>query len=83
MNNHGNYKTRYDILVSAGDDSESSAIGPAFQFQDVGIFELHLTGSNIPDHVGKGDNLHIVAQVEDFNSTQCLFFLKPVSTEVR
>lgn len=84
MNNHGSYKTRYDILIAAGDYSETSMTGPNFQFKDVNIVtDLHLTGSNIPDGIGKGDNLHIVAQVEDFNRVQGLFFLKPVSTEVR
>jgi Domain of unknown function (DUF4839) len=84
MNNHGDNKTRYDILVNAGDYSESSTIGPNFKFKDVNIvLDLHLTGSNIPDSVGTGDNLHIIAQVEDYNSTQCLFSLKPISTGVR
>jgi len=83
MQNHGDYNTRYDILILAGDYSESSAIGPFFQFRDVNTFDLHLTGSNVPDSVGTGDNLHIIARVGDFNSTQCHFFLEPVSTEVR
>ena len=83
MNNHGDYKTRYDMLILAGDYSESSAIGPNFQFRDVSTLDLHFTGSNVPDSVGKRDNLHITAQVEDYNSTQCLFFLGPVSTQVR
>jgi hypothetical protein len=84
MNNHGDYKTRYDILVGAGDYSNSSASGPNFQFKNVNTtYDLHLTGSNIPDTIGVGDNLHIVAQVEDYNTTQQLFFLKPISTEVR
>ena len=84
MNNHGTYKTRYDMLVSAGDYSETTAIGPAFQFRDVGISDLNLTGSRIPDYVGMGDNLHIVAQIEGYDSNRgCLFFLDPVSTTVR
>jgi hypothetical protein len=83
MNNHGDYDTRFDILVLPGDFSESSAIGPTFQFRDVNIFDLHLAGSNIPDSVGQGVNLHVIAQVGDYNSSNCLFFLDPVSTEVR
>ena len=46
-------------------------------------FDLHLTGSNIPDSLRQGDNLRVIAQVEDYNSTQSLLFLEPVSTEVR
>lgn len=84
MNNHGDYKTRYDILVGAGNYSATSTTGPNFQFKDVNIVtDLHLTGSNIPDGIGKGDNLHIIARVEGFNRVQGLFFLEPVSTTVR
>lgn len=83
MNKHAANDTRYDILILAGDYSESSAIGPNFQFQDVGIFELHLTGSNVPDSIGAGINLRIIATVRDFDRATCRFFLKPVSTEVR
>jgi hypothetical protein len=84
MSNHGSYKTRYDILVYAGNYSKISTIGPNFQFKDVNIVsDLHLTGANIPDTLGVGRNLHIVASVEGFNRVQELFFLKPISTEVR
>lgn len=84
MNPHGNSKTRYDILISAGNFSETKMLGPNFQFKDVNIVsDLHLTGSNIPDALGMGQNLRIIAQVEGFNSVQELFFLKPISTEVR
>lgn len=83
MSNHGDYETRYDILVRSGDFSESSANGPNFQFRDVNISDLHLAGSSIPDSVRQGDNLHVVAQVEGYDRSSCLFFLDPVSTEVR
>jgi Domain of unknown function (DUF4839) len=84
MSKHGDEHSRYDILVRPRDYSETSAIGPSFQFKDVNIsFDLHLTGSNIPESLRQGDNLHVIAQVEDYNSTQRLLFLDPVSTEVR
>jgi Domain of unknown function (DUF4839) len=84
MNHHGDYTTRYDILVGAGDFSETSSSGPNFQFDDVNIVsDLHLTGSNIPAAIGVGDNLHVVARVGDYNSTSELFRLEPVSTQVR
>lgn len=63
-----------DMLIYSGDYSETSSNGgPAFKF----------TPPNIPDNVSQGDNVHIVAQVGEFNRIQCLFFLDPVSTEVR
>lgn len=84
MNNHGSFKTRYDILIAAGDYSKSKMTGPNFQFKDVNIVnDLRLTGANVPDTIGAGQNLHIIATVEGYNRTQELFFLKPVSTTVR
>lgn len=84
MSNHGSSKSRYDILIAAGAYSKSTMTGPNFQFKDVNIVsDLRLTGSNIPDTIGVGQNLHIIAKVEGYNRVQELFFLKPVSTEVR
>lgn len=84
MMNHGTYSTRYDLLIGTGDYNETASSGPNFKFEDVNIVnDLHLTGSNVPDAVGVGDNLRIVARVGDYNDTQQLLFLKPVSTEVR
>lgn len=82
MNNHGDYDTRYDFLIVAGDFSETSQVGPTFQFEDVGILDLNLNGSNVPESIGTGDNLHIVATVEEYTEG-CLLLLDPVSTEVR
>lgn len=83
MGNHGDADTRFDILIQPGDFSETSAIGPTFQFRDVGIADLHLTGPNIPDQIRAGDNLKIVAKVGSFDSGNCLFQLDPVSVEFR
>lgn len=83
MGPHGDYDTRYDIQLSPGDYSETTTIGPAFQFRDVGIADLHLTGPNIPEAIGQGDNIHVVAKVMEFDATQCLFLLDPVSTAAR
>ena len=81
--NHEDHDTRYDILVAPGDFSETSQVGPTFQFRNVGILDLHLTGSNIPDNVGQGMNLHVKATVGDYEDASCLFLLDPVSTQVR
>lgn len=85
MNHHDSSTTRYDILVNAGDFSATKAIpGPNFQFRDVNVtYDLKLTGSNIPDMIGVGQNLRVVAKVDTFISNQCLFLLDPVSTQVR
>ncbi|WP_158074050.1 DUF4839 domain-containing protein [Micromonospora sp. CB01531] len=86
MNHHGDYKTRYGILVFAGDSTGSGVTGPNFQFKDVNITsDLRLTGSNIPDTIGVGQKLRITAEVEGYAGPeyQDLFLLDPVSTEVR
>ncbi|WP_170977745.1 DUF4839 domain-containing protein [Blastococcus sp. CCUG 61487] len=82
--NHGSYTTRYDLLINTGDYSTTSSLGPSFKFEDVNITnDLHLTGPDIPDAIGVGDNLRIIARVVEYNSNSQLFLLKPVSTQVR
>ncbi|MFD3531336.1 DUF4839 domain-containing protein [Streptomyces sp. NPDC058664] len=80
---HGDYDTRYDFLLGPGDKGPSTGIGPAFQYEDVNILNLKLTGRNTPDTVRAGDKFRFVAEVREFNAKQCLFFLEPVSTETR
>ncbi|MGG3916019.1 DUF4839 domain-containing protein [Rossellomorea vietnamensis] len=81
---HGNYKTRYNILILAGDYGQTINNGPSFQFKDVNIVsDLKLTGSNIPDTIGTGQNLHITAAIEGYDENSGLFRLDPISTEIR
>ena len=80
---HNSYKTRFDFLIHAGDYNPNSTHGPNFKFSDVAYYDLHLTGANIPDSIGTGQNLHIVAEILEYNSTQELFYLKPVTTSAR
>ncbi|RXZ51911.1 DUF4839 domain-containing protein [Agromyces binzhouensis] len=83
MANHNGYSTRYDILISAGDYSETSAWGPAFQFRDVNTtFDLHYSG-NAPDTIGVGTNLLVTAEVDQYEPNSCLFLLEPVETAFR
>jgi len=83
MSFHENYDTRYDFLIYAGDYSEDSANGsPAMQIKDVNFYDLHLTGDNVPEAIGTGDNLHIIAKVDDFINDY-LIILKPISSEIR
>lgn len=82
---HGDNKTRYDILISFGDyNATRSSGGPNFQFRDVNaVYDLHLIGDNVPDSIGVGDDLRILAQVGAYEPESLLFLLKPVSTGVR
>ncbi|UOB12260.1 DUF4839 domain-containing protein [Streptomyces sp. HP-A2021] len=83
MASRGDYDTRYDFLLGPGDKGPNTKAGPAFKYEDVNIFDLRLTGKKIPATVGAGDTFRFVAKVGEFNADQCLFFLDPVSTEVR
>lgn len=84
MMKHQNSTTRYDILIYAGDYSETTFSGPSFKFEDVNVaLDLNLTGSNIPESIGTGQNLRITAEVENYNETSGLFFLNPISTKIR
>ena len=83
MSYHGDYTTRYDFLISPWDYSETSISGPYFKFEDCNVFDLNLIGDNVPDAVGIGDNLHFVAKIINYDETSQLFYLDPISTEVR
>ncbi|ANU26282.1 DUF4839 domain-containing protein [Planococcus versutus] len=80
---HGKYKTRYDILINVGDYRETNFSGPDFKFDDVGMLDLNLTGSEIPDTIGYRQNLFITAIVDEYDENPGLFFIKPISTEIR
>ncbi|MFV0249871.1 MAG: DUF4839 domain-containing protein [Bacilli bacterium] len=80
LTNHESYKTRYEMLVSAGDYDENHQIGPTFKFEDIATYEIDYGNQ---DQVTAGTNVHIIAEVESFNTNSQLFFLKPVSVSVR
>ncbi|WP_064078155.1 DUF4839 domain-containing protein [Prescottella equi] len=81
MGPHGGAKTRYDILINAGDFSDTP--GPNFQFRDVNtVNDLHWVGS-VPDTVGVGANLSVTAEVDRYEERSCLFLLAPVTTAAR
>ncbi|MDN3428544.1 DUF4839 domain-containing protein [Microbacterium sp. APC 3898] len=80
---HGDNTTRYDILIAVGDSSQTTYSGPDFKFEDVNVFDLNLIGSEVPETIGMGQNLRITAVVEEYEENSGLFFLNPVSSEIR
>lgn len=76
---HGNYNTRFDYLVSAGDYDPNHQIGPTFKFEDVNYYDLN---TNL-DTVSVGLNVRIIAEVVSFDSNSGLFYLEPVSVTSR
>jgi len=83
MSYHGDYTTRYDFLISPWDYSETSVTGPNFKFEDCNIFDLNLIGDNVPDVLEVGDNLRFVARIKNYDETSQLFYLDPISSEIR
>lgn len=84
MTPHGDASTRYDILLVFGDYSDTQSFGgPSFQFRDVNTTsDLHYVG-DIPDTIGVGTNVHVVAEVGAFDPATTLFQLTPVTTQFR
>lgn len=83
MTPHDGASTRYDILLSAGDFSETESPGPMFQFRDVNTtHDLHLA-DGAPDSLGVGTSLHVTAQVAEYETSSCLLLLEPIQTAVR
>jgi hypothetical protein len=87
LQNHGDYDTRYDILLNTGDFNETTLAGiqngPSFKFEDVNFSDLNFTGPDAPDSITTGDDVTVTASVEEWNPDNCLFFLDPVSTRAR
>lgn len=77
--NYGDYETRYDYLVSAGDYAPDSQRGPSFKFENVNWYDLNTD----LDTVSVGLNVHIVAKVDHYDENSGLFYLIPVSVTGR
>lgn len=83
MQPHEDDDTRYDILMLAGDFNGGANPGPNLVFRDVNTTsDMHWTGDTT-DTIGPGTNLHVVAEVGDYDADHCLLLVDPVSTQVR
>lgn len=77
LENHENYKTRYDFLLSAGDYSEDSQDGPTFKLEDYNV-----SNEAFPDDsYAIGDSIHMVAKVGEFKNS--VFYLTPIKVTHR
>lgn len=83
--NHGSYKTRYDILMSAGDyiNEDTANPGPIFRFEDVNCSDLGISDLSLPGFVSEGTNISIKAEVDSFDSNSGIFELEPIIIEER
>lgn len=78
---HGNYDTRYDFLLSAGNyiNADTANPGPIFQFEDVSRFDLGFEGEGL----SVGNNVHILAKVISYSPDSLLFKLDPEKITLR
>ncbi len=76
MSSHNGAKTRFDVLIYAGDYSETSAKGPHMQYKDVNYRDMGASGI---DSVHMGLNVRIRAKVGSYNSSSDILSLTPVS----
>ena len=85
MMNHDGYKTRYDILLSAGDyvDENTANPGPVFKVQGCEYQRAWNRRSVPASFVAAGSNVRVTAKVDSFDAERGIFYLKPVLVEER
>lgn len=80
LTNHNKYKTRYDILLSAGDYVDENTVnpGPTFKFKDVNLGDMGIKELFLPDYISIGSNIKIKAKVVSYNENDGILELDPV-----
>ncbi len=81
MAEHGDYETRFDVLIYPDDYSETTVIGPPFRVLDVNYYDFNLIGPDAPDSIMMGMNVRIVGKIVDWDDPS--FTLEIISTKVR
>ena len=76
---HGDYKTRFDFLIHAGDYSTTDVIGPEMRFEEKTIYNLN----TYMNSASTGDNVHIVATILGYRPGSGTVELDPVSVSYR
>ncbi len=78
--NHGDYDTRWDILLSVGDwiDENTVSPGPIFKFNDVNTSNMGIEDLFLPAYICIGSDVHIIARIGEFNEDTGIFLLTPV-----
>lgn len=83
IDNHGDYKTRYDLLIGEGDYMEENLYGPIFKFEDVGVRDLGIEDLYLPSFVKAESNVYVIAKVVEYKEVSGLFILDPISVSPR
>lgn len=80
LQHHESFKTRWDVLLGAGDFNPNSALGPNFHLTDVNFYDMNVSGG---DSIATGTNVHVVAEVGDYDANSQLFELDIISMQIR
>lgn len=80
---HGDYDTRYDFLVLAGNYSETGSKGPNFKFEDVNCNDFDADFLTFPEPYETGKNVVVRAVVDEYNAVQQIMYLEPISMKIR
>lgn len=83
LSNHGDYDTRYDILVMGGDFDENHMYGPNFSFRNVNLINLGIEELFLPDYISVGSHVHVVATIDRYDEEHGLLLMEPVSVTER
>lgn len=78
----GNYRTRYDFLLYAGDfqGADVATPGPNFQFSNIAPTTVF---RDFPgDSIRPGQNIHVIASIQSFTSGE-LLVLEPIAVTPR
>lgn len=80
-----NYKTKFDMLIYGGNylGAEQVPSGPNFKFVNITTVSNAAFNSFNGENISKGQNVHIKAQIGNYNSTQDLVYLSPIEVSPR
>ena len=80
-----NYKTKFDMLIYGGNylGAEQAPSGPNFKFVNITTVSNSAFNSFNGENISKGQNVHIKAQIGNYNSTQDLVYLSPIEVSLR
>lgn len=83
MQNHGNYDTRFDILINAGDFDPEVFYGPNFRLTDVNSTDLGIDNLWLDHELSVGTNVHVVAKLGKYSPDTTIYEIEPIQITVR
>ena len=76
-------KSKYDILIYAGNYHPDEATGPNFKFVEISLISNPVFNPFNGENIREGQNVHIKAKVGSYNKEQELVYLSPIEVSPR